>query len=180
MGVDEKLAERARKAGEAQATATGFELREKRMFGGLAFMLSDTMFVGVIDDELMVRVGPAAYEQALARPHIREMDFTGKPMRGYVFVEAAGCAKQADVARWVTRAAKNVAALVGSPASFAQLGGAAVGSRGRSAAQRGFELVEGHVPPGCSRGIGRNAMMDEPKPGLVLVGCELESNGRNG
>lgn len=179
MGVDEKLAERARKAGEAQATATGFELREKRMFGGLAFMLSDKMFVGVIDDELMVRVGPAAYEQALARPHIREMDFTGKPMRGYVFVEAAGCAKQADVARWVTRAAKNVAALVGSPASFAQLGGAAVGSRGRSAAQRGFELVEGHVPSRRSGGGRRDAVVDQPQASAGSLGGELQANTRD-
>lgn len=117
MGVNEQLAERARRAAEAQAAATGFELREKRMFGGLAFMLNDKMFVGVIDDELMVRVGPAAYEQSLARPHAREMDFTGKPMRGYVFVEAPGCASQAAVSRWVTRAATNVATLVGAPAS---------------------------------------------------------------
>ena len=73
--------------------------------------------IGVIDDELMVRVGPAAYEQSLAQPHTRELDFTGKPMRGYVFVEAAGCATQADVSRWVTRAAENVATLVGSPTS---------------------------------------------------------------
>jgi TfoX/Sxy family transcriptional regulator of competence genes len=114
MAVNEQLAERARKAAEAQATATGFTLREKRMFGGLAFMLEDKMFVGVIDDELMVRVGPEAYDESLARPHAREMDFTGKPMRGYVFVDAAGCAKQADVTRWVTMAAKNIATLVGS------------------------------------------------------------------
>lgn len=114
MAVNEQLAERARKAAEAQATETGLALREKRMFGGLAFMLEDKLFVGVIDDELMVRVGPAAYEKSLARPHAREMDFTGKQMRGYVFVDAAGCAKQADVTRWVDRAAKNVATLVGS------------------------------------------------------------------
>lgn len=117
MGVNEQLAERARKAAEAQSAATGLELREKRMFGGLAFMLNDKMFVGVIGDELMVRVGPGAYDESLARPHTREMDFTGKPMRGYVFVEAAGCARQADVTRWVNRAAKNVATLAGSPTS---------------------------------------------------------------
>jgi TfoX/Sxy family transcriptional regulator of competence genes len=115
MGVNEQLAERARKAAEAQSAGTGFQLREKLMFGGLAFMLGDKMFVGVIGEELMVRVGPAAYEESLARPHTREMDFTGKPMRGYVFVEAAGCAKQADVTRWVARAAANVATLAGSP-----------------------------------------------------------------
>ena len=115
MSVNEQLAERARKAAEAQSAATGFELNEKRMFGGLAFMLGERMFVGVIGDELMVRVGPAAYEESLARPHTREMDFTGKPMRGYVFVDAAGCARQADVTRWVTRAAANVANLVGTP-----------------------------------------------------------------
>jgi TfoX/Sxy family transcriptional regulator of competence genes len=117
MGFNEQLAARARKAAEAQSEASGFELREKRMFGGLAFMLGDKMFVGVIGDELMVRVGPAAYEESLAQPHTREMDFTRKPMRGYVFVEPAGCARQTDVTRWVIRAAANVATLAGSPQS---------------------------------------------------------------
>jgi TfoX/Sxy family transcriptional regulator of competence genes len=120
MGVNEQLAEHTRKAAEAQSTASGLQLSEKRMFGGLAFMLGGKMFVGVIGDELMVRVGPAAYEQSLARPHTREMDFTGRPMRGYVFVQAAGCARQADVTRWVTRAAANVAALVAPPTTPSQ------------------------------------------------------------
>lgn len=79
MAVSEQFAERARKAAEAQSTATGFALREKRMFGGLAFMLADKMFVGVIDDELMVRVGAAAYEESLARPHTREQSSTALP-----------------------------------------------------------------------------------------------------
>jgi TfoX/Sxy family transcriptional regulator of competence genes len=120
MGVNEQLAEHTRKAAEAQSTASGLQLSEKRMFGGLAFMLGGKMFVGVIGEELMVRVGPAAYEQSLARPHTREMDFTGRPMRGYVFVQAAGCARQADVTRWVTRAAANVAALVAPPTTPSQ------------------------------------------------------------
>src|SRR5215471_4643031 len=60
------------------------------MFGGLAFMLGGHMFCGVVKDTLMVRLGPDGARRALDRPHVRPMDFTGRPMKGMVFVEAAG------------------------------------------------------------------------------------------
>jgi TfoX/Sxy family transcriptional regulator of competence genes len=59
---------------------------EKKMFGGIAFLLDGAMFCGVSGGDLMVRVGAEAHEAALARPHARPMDFTGRPMKGYVFV----------------------------------------------------------------------------------------------
>lgn len=71
-------------------------------------MLNNKMACGVVGDELMVRVGPDAYEVSLAGPHVRPMDFTGKPMRGYIFVEPAGCTTQAAVDRWVARAATHI------------------------------------------------------------------------
>ena len=63
---------------------------EKKMFGGIAFMLNGNMCCGVINDLLMARVGRDRYEASLALPHVRPMDFTGKPMTGYVYVEPGG------------------------------------------------------------------------------------------
>jgi hypothetical protein len=71
------------------------------MFGGVCFTLHGNMVCGVVKDDLMVRVGPAAHAAALARPHAREMDFTGKPMRGYVFVGSAGLAEDDDLRAWI-------------------------------------------------------------------------------
>jgi hypothetical protein len=59
------------------------------------------MFVGIARGLLMVRIGPAAYEEALRKPHVREMDFTGRPMRGYVYVDARGIERDEDLASWV-------------------------------------------------------------------------------
>ena len=81
------------------------------MFGGVAFLLDGKMFVGIVKDELMVRVGPEAWERALAEPRVRPMDFTGRPMVGYVFVLRAGCKAQKDVGRWTRRALGFVATL---------------------------------------------------------------------
>ena len=85
MSYDETLAERIRKALEHRRDVT-----EKKMFGGLAFLLEGSMFCGIVKDELMVRVGTARYEEALTEPHVRPMDFTGRPARGYVFVAPPG------------------------------------------------------------------------------------------
>jgi TfoX/Sxy family transcriptional regulator of competence genes len=112
MAIDEDLAARAREAMTEQALRRGFTLAEKRMFGGLAFMLNSKMACGVINDELMVRVGPAAHDDALAREHARPMDFTGKPMRGYVFIASDGCRTPTEVTYWADRAADNIAGLL--------------------------------------------------------------------
>ncbi|MAF10837.1 RNA methyltransferase [Candidatus Poribacteria bacterium] len=77
---------------------------ERRMFGGHCFMLNGNMVCGVTgDDTLMVRVGKDAYEAALAQPNAREMDFTGRPMRGMVFVESAGYETDDGIAEWLER-----------------------------------------------------------------------------
>lgn len=69
------------------------------------------MFVGVTESRLMVRVGPVEYAQALAQPGAREMDFTGKPMKGYVFVDEQGTRQDKDLAAWVERGLKFVRTL---------------------------------------------------------------------
>ena len=95
MACDEGLVERIRS--ELQDV---MGIDEKRMFGGVCFTLSGNMVLGVVKDELMVRLGEAAYAEALRQPHVREMDFTGRPMKGYVFVASAGLAEDADLRRW--------------------------------------------------------------------------------
>ena len=100
MAFDENVAQRVR-----NALGDRDELAEKKMFGGICFLLSGNMCCGVIGDELMARVGPDAYEEALASPHTREMDFTGKPMRGLVFVEPAGFTDDVDLTQWLERCA---------------------------------------------------------------------------
>lgn len=103
MAYDEGLAERIRDLFDRGVVEVGTELTERKMFGGLAFMLGGNMACGVIGDELMVRVGPDAWEAAVAEPHAREMDFTGKPMRGMVYVGLDGIAEDDDLAGWVGR-----------------------------------------------------------------------------
>jgi TfoX/Sxy family transcriptional regulator of competence genes len=96
MPFDEALADRVREALAARA-----ELSERKMFGGIAFMIGGNMAVGIVGDDLMVRLDPADAERALAEPHVRPMDFTGKPMKGMVFVDPAGTAADEDLASWV-------------------------------------------------------------------------------
>ena len=96
MAYDEGLAQRIRELMAEHETVV-----EKKMFGGLAFMLQGNMSCGVSGDDLMLRVGPEAYEEALARPHARPMDFTGKPLRGFVYVDPVGFAEDDDLADWV-------------------------------------------------------------------------------
>jgi TfoX/Sxy family transcriptional regulator of competence genes len=106
MAYDEAFAQRIRRAiGDHPGVS------EKKMFGGLAFLLGSKMFCGIVGDQLMVRVGPAAYEDALAEPHVRPMDFTGRPLIGYVYVDAAGVRRASALARWVERAMAFVATL---------------------------------------------------------------------
>ena len=106
MAYDETLADRVR-AGLAGHSA----IDERRMFGGLAFMLSGNMCCCVTEHGLMVRVGPDAYEDALARPHAGVMDLTGRPMRGWVLVQIEGLASDAALNRWVTQGSEFAATL---------------------------------------------------------------------
>jgi TfoX/Sxy family transcriptional regulator of competence genes len=99
MAYDEALAERIRTALRGRD-----DVAERKMFGGIAFMVAGHMACGVINDDLMVRLGSDPDQAALAEPHTRPMDFTGRPMRGMVYVAPAGVATDADLARWVDRA----------------------------------------------------------------------------
>jgi hypothetical protein len=87
------------------------DLAEKRMFGGLAFLWRGNMLVGVIADDLIVRVGPEAAGDALGQPGARVFDFTGRPMKGWVVVDGGAITEDADLADWIDRARDFVEAL---------------------------------------------------------------------
>jgi TfoX/Sxy family transcriptional regulator of competence genes len=108
MAYDDALADRTRRAVGPRP-----DVIEKKMFGGLAFLQDGRMFCGIVKDELMVRVGPERYEAALAEPHVRPMDFTGRPMTGYVYVAQAGTRTERALRKWVERGAAFVATLGG-------------------------------------------------------------------
>jgi TfoX/Sxy family transcriptional regulator of competence genes len=98
MAYDELLAERIRGI-LGPVGAVG----ERKMFGGIAFMVGGNMACGVIGDELMVRVGPDNHDDALGEPHVRVMDFTHRPIRGMVYVGVPAITSDADLVRWVSR-----------------------------------------------------------------------------
>lgn len=106
MPYDEGLAERVRAVVQRRQGIT-----ERKMFGGLAFMSNGHMFVGVLGATLMARVAPSEYEQALAEPHVRKMDFTGKPMKGYVFIEPDGLGSDEALDYWVGKSYRFAASL---------------------------------------------------------------------
>ena len=95
MAYNETLAARVREALPDEG------IEERKMFGGLAFMLGGNMVCGITRDDFMVRVGPDNHEAALERTGARPMDFAGRPMRGMVFVDAAGYTSDLQLNEWV-------------------------------------------------------------------------------
>jgi TfoX/Sxy family transcriptional regulator of competence genes len=96
MAYNEKLNDRIR-----EALQDLHKVEEKYMFGGSCYMLNGKMCIGVVEDEMMCRIGPDAYEEALDKPGCREMVFTGKPMKGYVFVNEEGLKTKKQFDYWV-------------------------------------------------------------------------------
>ena len=78
---------------------------EKKMFGGICFLINGRMCCGILQDEMIVRVAKGEQDALLALPHVRVMDFTGRPMKGFVNVERAGLRTAAALKRWVARGA---------------------------------------------------------------------------
>ncbi|MFN2275441.1 MAG: TfoX/Sxy family protein [Anaerolineales bacterium] len=99
MGYDRKLAERIAHALKAEPG-----ISEREMFGGIGYMLQGNMACGVINDEMIVRVGPDAWDQRLQEPGVHVFDMTGRTMRGWVVVEAQALATDADLGLWIERA----------------------------------------------------------------------------
>jgi len=96
VAYNEKLNDRLR-----EAMSVFPHVEEKHMFGGTCYMLNGKMCVGVVGDEMMCRIGPDVYTTALERKGCREMDFTGKPMKGYVYVAEEGMKSKKDFEYWI-------------------------------------------------------------------------------
>lgn len=101
MAYDEALAARIRDKLRRRKGVT-----EKKMFGGLCFLVNGNMACGVVKDELMVRVGKDAHDETLRIPHARPMDFTGRPMRGMLYVGRAGIDGDEGLGEWLDRAVR--------------------------------------------------------------------------
>jgi len=96
MAYDEKLADRIR-----QALSGPNKVEEKKMMGGLTFMVNGKMCVGIYKGELMCRIDPAIYDEVLQKNGCHQMDFTGKPMKGFVLVNNEGIKTRKDFAYWI-------------------------------------------------------------------------------
>ena len=106
MAYSEELALRVRQSlGEQPGVV------ERKMFGGLCFMVHGNMCCGVMGDEVIVRVGAERYKSALNLPNAREMDFTGRPMRGFVVVSSEGVSSDDGLDEWVQRGVEFIASL---------------------------------------------------------------------
>ncbi len=101
MPFDERLAERIRKLLAPRKSVT-----EKKMFGGICFLINGSMCCGVIRNDLCARVGPLRHEEALKQAHTRPMDFTGRPLKGFVFVAPTGIHTEASLKKWLSWAAE--------------------------------------------------------------------------
>ncbi|MEQ9812596.1 MAG: TfoX/Sxy family protein [Azospirillaceae bacterium] len=99
MAYDQGLAERLRTV--LADLAQGEPIAEKRMFGGLAFMVGDHMCCGIVNEAQMLRLDKPTAQAALARPHVRPMDFTGRPMPTMVYVDPPGIEADEDLSGWV-------------------------------------------------------------------------------
>jgi len=106
MAFDEGLAQRVREA----LTRTP-DVVEKRMFGGVAFMIHGHMCCGIVGTELMLRVGPKQYDNILSIPYVRQMDFTGRPMKGFVCISEKGFEEDGQLCDWLELGLKFVRGL---------------------------------------------------------------------
>jgi TfoX/Sxy family transcriptional regulator of competence genes len=99
MAYNEKLAERIR-----ERLSDNPNVDEKLMMGGLTFMVNDKMCVGIIKDEMMCRINPYLHAFSIEKAGCREMDFTGRPMKGYVMINDSGMENQKDFDYWINLA----------------------------------------------------------------------------
>jgi len=99
MAYDETLANRIRRV-----LVRKRGIQEKSMFGGLSFLSKGRMVCGVLNDDLVVRVDPAEGDELLKKPHVRPMNFTGRPMKGFLYIGPAGCKSDIDLSNWIGRA----------------------------------------------------------------------------
>jgi TfoX/Sxy family transcriptional regulator of competence genes len=98
MAYNDHLADRIRRVFEEKKV---HNIEEKKMMGGLTFMVNEKMCIGIVKEDLMVRLNPDLHDASILKTGARTMDFTSKPMRGYIFVNAEGVDKDADLEVWI-------------------------------------------------------------------------------
>ena len=96
MAYSEKLAERINSILKGKRGIV-----QKKMFGGICYMYKDKMSVGIVKDDLMIRVLPEKYDGYLKKPHVRKMDFTGKPLKGFLYVGSQGIKTEKQLSKWI-------------------------------------------------------------------------------
>ena len=96
MAYNEKLAERIRKT-----LGKNKHVTEKHMFGGLSFLFNKKMFCGILKEDLVLKMSPEQCQDSLKKPNVRPMDFTGKPMKGFVYVNQRGCKSDKNLKKWI-------------------------------------------------------------------------------
>lgn len=101
MAYDEHLAERIRRVLQEKKVQN---IEEKKMMGGLTFMVNDKMCIGIVKDELMLRINPEQHDEVITRTGCRTMDFTNRPMRGFVLVSPEGIDREADLEAFIQMA----------------------------------------------------------------------------
>src|SRR5882762_11110348 len=111
MAYDEKLAQRIR-----QAFGTRPDIAERKMFGGLTFLCRGRMCCGIVGADLMVRVAEDQFDEVLRRPHVRPMDFTGRPLRGFVYVSRPAFRTAALLRAWLSRGERAASQNAAKPA----------------------------------------------------------------
>lgn len=99
MAYDLALADRIR-----EHTQSDDRFTEKKMFGGICFLLHGKMALGIVNDMLMIRCRPENYKDFLQKPFVREMDFTGKPLKGFLYIEPEGYDLDEDLRYWIDEA----------------------------------------------------------------------------
>lgn len=97
MAYDELLADRIRNSLDGR----NILFEEKKMMGGLTFMVNEKMCIGIVKEQLMARIGPDRYEEALLMDYVLPMDFSGRPLKGYVFISPEGLEKNINLEHWV-------------------------------------------------------------------------------
>jgi len=100
MAYDTFLAERIRQCLDEKRVV----YTEKKMMGGLTFMVDEKMCIGIVKEELMARIGPDTYESAIQEEGVKPMNFTGRPMKGYVFIEPDSIDEQSQLEKWIQKA----------------------------------------------------------------------------
>jgi hypothetical protein len=144
VAYDEALADRVRAALPSDAV-----IREQQMFGGLAFLVDGHMTCGLVGASLMLRLGRDAADAALNRPHVRPMDFTGKPLRTMVYVDPPGL-RGAALRRWVAAAVEHTRTLPSKGPSAGRKGGRRAVVRSGENGPRVARRSAATQPPGRS------------------------------